>query len=347
MMSMRVSIIIVSWNALGLLKRCLPSVVATEFDGFEIILADNASTDGSADWVRETYPDVRIVRHPENWGFARGNNEAVPHARGELIVLLNNDVEVPPDWLTPIVARFDAAPDLGAAQPKLHQFDNRTHFEYSGAAGGFMDRWGYPFARGRLFDTLEEDSGQYDDDAEIFWASGTCLAVRTTLWKDLGGLEEAFFMHMEEIDLCWRIRRSGFRIECVTASTVYHIGGGSLEAGNPRKTYLNFRNNLLMLYRNLPRSRWWRVLIVRSVLDIVAALRALVTGNPNEAWAIIRAYSAAHRMKGQVKDLEAPRVPLPYQGSIVMDYFLRGRKRFADLPEKAFIQRTNTTDRLP
>jgi hypothetical protein len=152
---------------------------------------------------------------------------------------------------------------------------------------------------------------------------------------------------MEEIDLCWRIRRSGFRIECVTASTVYHIGGGSLEAGNPRKTYLNFRNNLLMLYRNLPRSRWWRVLIVRSVLDIVAALRALVTGNPNEAWAIIRAYSAAHRMKGQVKDLEAPRVPLPYQGSIVMDYFLRGRKRFADLPEKAFIQRTNTTDRLP
>lgn len=342
MTPIRVSIIIVSWNALDLLKRCLPSVVATDFDGFEIILADNASIDGSTDWVRKACPDVRIVRHPENWGFARGNNEAVPHARGELIVLLNNDVEVPPGWLVPIVARFDAASDLGAAQPKLHQFDRRTRFEYSGAAGGYLDRWGYPFARGRVFDTLEEDQGQYDTPSEIFWASGTCLTVRTSLWRDLGGLEESFFMHMEEIDLCWRIQRSGYRIECIADSVVYHIGGGSLPASSPRKTFLNFRNNLLMLYRNLPRGRWWRVLIVRMVLDSLAALRALLRGNPKEAWAIVRAYAAAHGMRGRIKDTATPHIPLPYRGSIVLDYFLRGRKRYQDLPAKNLLPRSGS-----
>ena len=329
---MHASIIIVSWNALDLLKRCLPSVVATDFDRFEIILADNASTDGSADWVRETFPEVRIIRHPDNWGYARGNNAAVPHALGDLVVLLNNDVEVPPGWLRPIVERFEAHDKLGAAQPKLHQFDRRTHFEYSGAAGGFLDRWGYPFARGRIFDVLEEDNGQYDQDRTIFWASGTCLAVRKDVWQRLGGLEEAFFMHMEEIDLCWRIHRIGYRIECVPESVVYHIGGGSLPAGNPQKTYLNFRNNLLMLYRNLPRSTWWRTLVVRTFLDSAAALRALVSGQPREAWAIFRAYWSAHQIKDVPGVLDAPTVPLPYRGSIVLDRFLRGRKRYQDLP---------------
>jgi len=337
MSPIRVSIIIVSWNALDLLKQCLPSVVATNFDGFEIILADNASTDGSAEWVAQHLPTVRIVRHPENWGFARGNNEAVPHAHGDLIILLNNDVEVPADWLTPIVDRFDGAPSLGAAQPKLHQFDARGTFEYSGAAGGFLDRWGYPFARGRMFDTLEDDAGQYDAEREIFWASGTCLAVRKDVWDTSGGLEEAFFMHMEEIDLCWRIRRAGWRIECVTESEVYHIGGGSLPAGNPRKTYLNFRNNLLMLYRNLPTSQWLLILLIRPLLDGVAALRALLTGQPKEAWAIVRAYASAHQMRSLVKDSRLPYVPLPYRRTVVTDYFLKGKKRFSDLPVKAFI----------
>ena len=331
MNDVRVSIIIVSWNALELLQRCLPSVVATDFDGFEIILADNASSDGSANWVREHLPTVRIVRHPENWGFARGNNEAVRHALGDLIVLLNNDVEVPSDWLRPIIERFDQVPGLGAAQPKLHQFDARDTFEYSGAAGGFLDRWGYPFARGRVFDTLEKDVGQYDGSRDIFWASGTCLAVRKTVWEASGGLEEAFFMHMEEIDLCWRIRRTGWTIECVTESEVYHIGGGSLPAGNPRKTYLNFRNNLLMLYRNLPTGQWLLILMVRLLLDGVAALRALLTGQPREAWAIVRAYASAHRMRTLIEDPGLPYVSLPYKGSIVLDYFLRGTKRFQDL----------------
>lgn len=336
MNDIRVSIIIVSWNALELLKRCLPSVVATDFEGFEIILADNASTDGSAEWVRETFPTVRIVRYSENWGFARGNNEAVIHAQGDLIVLLNNDVEVPAGWLTPIADRFDRVDELGAAQPKLHQFDARDTFEYSGAAGGFLDRWGYPFARGRLFDALEKDTGQYDEEREIFWASGTCLAVRKEVWEQTGGLEETFFMHMEEIDLCWRIRRAGWSIECVTESEVYHIGGGSLPAGSPRKTYLNFRNNLLMLYRNLPTGRWWRTLMIRSFLDAAAALRFVLTGSPKEGWAIIRAYAAAHRMKGQVTDLDDKDVLPTYERSIVTDYFFRGKRRFTDLDRSYF-----------
>jgi GT2 family glycosyltransferase len=336
MNGIQVSIVIVSWNALELLKRCLPSVVATEFKGFEVILADNASSDGSAEWVREAFPSVRVVRHPDNWGFAKGNNEAVKHAHGDLIVLLNNDVEVPAGWLQPIADRFEEAPGLGAAQPKLHQFDARDTFEYSGAAGGFMDRWGYPFARGRMFDSLEKDRGQYDEARPIFWASGTCLAVRREVWEQAAGLEEAFFMHMEEIDLCWRIRRAGWSIECVAESEVYHIGGGSLPAGNPRKTYLNFRNNLLMLYRNQPTSQWLLTLMVRPILDAAAAMRALLTGQPAEAWAIIRAYAAAHRMKSLIEDPDLPYVSLPYPRSVVLDYFVRGRKHFSDLPGDVF-----------
>ncbi len=332
----RVSIIIVSWNALDIVKRCLPSVTRTDFDGFEIIFADNASTDGSTTWVESEFPGVRVVRHPENWGFARGNNEAARHARGEIIVLLNNDVEVPPGWLSPIVAHLDENSDVGAAQPKLHEFDKRDHFEYSGAAGGFLDRHGYPFARGRIFDTLEEDKGQYDSTSEIFWASGTCLVIRRSLWERFSGLEESFFMHMEEIDLCWRIRSAGYRIVCVTESVVYHFGGASLAQGSPQKTYLNFRNNLLMLYRNLPPKEWRRIFAARLVLDGIAILRALLTLKPREGWAILRAYAAVHRMKSQFSNAPPERSALlPYRGSIVFDYFLRGRKHFSDLrPDK-------------
>jgi len=336
MESPRVSIVIVSWNALDIVRKCLPSVTATQFDGFEILFADNASSDDSVRWVQENHPDVRIVQHPDNWGFARGNNEAVRQANGDYVVLLNNDVEVPPEWLTPLVTSMDENPDVGAVQPKLRQNDAREDFEYSGAAGGFLDRWGYPFARGRVFDTLESDTGQYDYATDIFWASGTCMMIRRDLYEELGGLEEAFFMHMEEIDLCWRIRREGYRIMCVPDSVVFHIGGGSLPAGNPRKTYLNFRNNLLMLYRNLPRGAWWRTLIVRSLLDSLAVIRALVSFNPSEAWAIVRAYAAAHRMRGQIEDRQQGHTPLPYRRSIVFDYFLRGKKRFSDLRSTDF-----------
>lgn len=332
----RVSIVIVTWNALPLLKQCLPSVVATDYPNFEIVLADNASEDGSAEWVAATYPAIKVVRHPENWAFCKGNNEAIPHTTGDYIVLLNNDVEVPPDWLTPLVDHMEHQPDVGAIQPKLLQYDDRSCFEYAGGSGGFLDRYGYPFTRGRIFFTLEPDEGQYDDARDIFWATGAALMLRRSAIDKTGLLDERFFMHMEEIDLCWRLQRHGYRIRVEPSSIVYHIGGASLPQGNPRKTYLNFRNNLLLLYKNLPPVRWRTTFPQRAVLDGLAMLRALAGGQGKEFAAILRAYWHAHKMKGayrtQRPTADEPNVFPPYRGSIVWDYFARQRKRFQDLP---------------
>lgn len=332
----RVSVIIVTWNALPLLKTCLPSVVATRYPDLELILADNASTDGTGAWVRETYPQIRIVRHPENWAFCRGNNAAVPHATGDLIVFLNNDVEVTEDWLLPLVEEMSASPRIGAVQPRLRSHTERNRFEYAGAAGGHLDRLGYPFTRGRIFFTVEEDRGQYDTPADVFWATGAALMVRREALDAVGLFDERFVLHMEEIDLCWRLHHAGYRVRAVPSSIVYHIGGSSLPQDDPRKTYYNFRNSLLLLYKNLPRRAWPPVLVQRVMLDAVATLRALVTGRPREALAIVRAYAHAHRMKRHYPDRPA-RGPLPdYRRSIVWDYFVRRRKRFTDLPARAF-----------
>lgn len=336
----RVSIVIVSWNALPLLKKCLPSVVTTDYPNLEIILADNASTDGSAEWVRSEFPSVKIVRHPENWLFCRGNNEALPHTSGQYVVLLNNDVEVPPGWLRPLVRSMEDQPAVGALQPKLLQYHDRSRFEYAGGAGGYLDRWGYPFTRGRIFFTMEEDRGQYDDARPIFWATGAAIMLRRSALDEVGLLDERFEMHMEEIDLCWRLQRSGYRVEVQPESTVYHIGGGSLPQGSARKAYYNFRNSLLMLYKNLPPSAWRRTFLVRVLLDGLALLRALLSGRPAEAWAIVRAYRDAHRMRHHYADArpdsaESTVLP-PYRGSIVADYFLRQRRHFSDLPAERF-----------
>ena len=335
-----VSIIIVTWNALALLKQCLPSVVATEYDSFEIILADNASEDGSAEWVKNTYPDVRIVTHPENWAFCRGNNEAIPHARGKYIVLLNNDVEVTPGWLSPLVDTMNCDDAVAAVQPKLLQYTDRDRFEYAGGSGGFIDRFGYPFTRGRLFFSMEEDSGQYDDERDIFWATGAAVLFRRSALDEVGLLDEQFFMHMEEIDLCWRLQRAGYRIRVNPRSVVYHIGGGSLPYGNARKAYYNFRNSLLMLYKNTPASEWTTLFIQRGFIDTIAMTRALLTGNFKEFGAIIRAYADAHTMSQAYKDQRpsssSGTTSLFYRGSIVFDYFIRRRKRFQDLPANDF-----------
>ncbi|PEN12885.1 glycosyl hydrolase [Longibacter salinarum] len=334
----RVSIVIVSWNALPLLKTCLPSVVETDYPDFEIILADNASTDGSAAWVAAEFPDVVIVRHQENGLFCRGNNLALPHATGDYIVLLNNDVEVEPDWLHPLVREMEAD-DVGAVQPKLRQYDDRNRFEYAGACGGFIDRLGYPFTRGRVFDTMEVDEGQYDDARDVFWATGAALMLRRTALDDVGTLDERFEMHMEEIDLCWRLQRAGYRIRVAPDSTVYHIGGGSLPKGNPRKTYYNFRNSLLMLYKNLAPADWRRVFAQRVAMDTAAGLRTLANGNIEEAKAIVRAYRDAHRMKTAYDGMrpKETRVQPPYRGLIAVDYFLRNRSTFGQLPRDAFV----------
>ncbi len=335
-----VSIVIVSWNALPLLQRCLPGVAATDYPNLQIILADNASDDGSADWVAATYPNVVIVRHPENWAFCRGNNEAIAHATGRYILLLNNDVEVTPGWLDPLVDTMESHLACAAVQPKLLQTGERDHFEYAGGAGGFLDALGYPFTRGRLFATLERDDGQYDDGRRVFWATGAAMMIRREALDACGLLDERFFMHMEEIDLCWRFQRAGYHVRVDPRSIVYHIGGGSLPYGDARKTYYNFRNSLLMLYKNLPRRSWPLVMMARTMLDGVAVLRAVVTGNLADASSILKAYRDAHWMRGSFR-AERPRlgeraVRPSYRGSIVVDYFLRRRRRFSDLPATRF-----------
>ena len=333
----RVSVIIVTWNALPLLKQCLPSVVATRYPDLEIILADNASTDRTVAWVSEHFPRIRLVRHPENWAFCRGNNAAVPYATGSYLVFLNNDVEVTPDWLVPLVEAFEAIPDLAAAQPKLLHHADRTRFEYAGASGGFLDRLGYPFARGRLFFTVETDVGQYDDARDVFWATGAALMVRRSALERVGLFDEHFFMHMEEIDLCWRFLRHGYRIRVIPDSVVYHVGGGSLARDDARKVYYNFRNSLLMLYKNLPARDWRPVFAQRLLIDGLAALHAALRGRPREAVAIVRAYRDAHRMRPLYAESPPTRsVRPPYRNSIVMDYFLRKRHRFSDLPPERF-----------
>lgn len=333
----RVSIVIVSWNALPLLKTCLPSVRDTSYPDFEIVLADNASTDGSAEWVQQRFPEVNVVRHPENWMFCRGNNEAIPHTTGRYVVLLNNDVEVDPNWLQPLVDVLERDPEVAAVQPKLLQHERRNRFEYAGASGGFLDRFGYPFTRGRIFFTLEEDRGQYDDARDVFWATGAAVALRRSALDEIGLLDERFVMHMEEIDLCWRLRRAGYRIRVEPSSLVYHIGGGSLQQGEVRKVYFNFRNNLLLLYKNLPEREWRRVFAARTLLDGFAAARALAAGRATEAAAIKRAYTDAHKMMPSYESERPTTAVLPtYRGSVVVDYFVRQRRRFSDLPESRF-----------
>ncbi len=336
----RVSIIIVTWNALPLLKRCLPSVVNTAYENLEVVLADNASTDGSCEWVRAQFPDVNVVRHPENWMFCRGNNEAVPHTSGKYVVLLNNDVEVPSGWLDPLVDAVEAHDDVGAVQPKILQHGNRSRFEYAGASGGFLDRFGYPFTRGRILFHLEDDRGQYDDARDIFWATGAAVLLRRSALEKVGLLDEHFTMHMEEIDLCWRLLRSGYRVRVEPRSAVYHIGGGSLPKGNTRKIYFNFRNSLLLLYKHLPESEWKRVFGARCLLDAAASARALAAGRPTESAAIMRAYTDAHRIKDVYADIRPSTleetVRPTYRGSIVYDYYVRRRRCFSDLPEDSF-----------
>ncbi|NNE71635.1 MAG: glycosyltransferase family 2 protein [Rhodothermales bacterium] len=328
----RVSVLVVSWNARPLLERCLPSVAATDHPDFEVVLVDNGSTDDSVAWVTANLPTVRILQLEDNLGFCGGNNRGIEATDGEFVVLLNNDVEVEPDWLTHLVARVDSDPSIAAVQPKLLQFGDRGTFEYAGAAGGHLDRLGYPFARGRLFFDLETDRGQYDEPADVFWATGAALLLRRSALETVGLLDEAFEFHMEEIDLCWRLRRAGYRVMTEPRAKAYHIGGGSLAQTSPRKTRYNFRNSLLMLYKNLPPSGWLRVFPQRILMDGLAILRFVARAEFSHAAAVLQAYWQAHRMKGAYSPpSRAESIPPSYRKSIVLDYYLRGRKTFGQL----------------
>ncbi|HIL56790.1 MAG TPA: glycosyltransferase family 2 protein [Rhodothermales bacterium] len=343
--SPRVTVVIVTWNGRELLERFLPSVLATDYPDLEVVVADNASTDGTVEWLAAHHPGVVVARHEENLLFAEGNNRAVPQATGDVLVFLNNDVEVPPDWLRPLVAALAERPDVAAVQPKLLQLD-RQSFEYAGAAGGFLDRYGFPFTRGRLFEHLEADRGQYDAPRDVTWATGAALAVRRDAFEAAGGFDPTFEMHMEEIDLCWRLWRSGWRVRCEPTSEAYHLGGASLPRGSARKTYYNYRNGLVMLAKNLPQVEARRVLRARRAFDTVAAARLVTQGRAEEARAIRRGWRDARERIAAVTP-PPPGEPQPplYTRSIVIDHFARGRDTFASLPAEAFTPPGSATAR--
>lgn len=294
----KVAVIILNWNGETLLREYLPSVIETTDTSIaDVIVADNGSTDNSVELLRKEFPQVKLLEFSENYGFAEGYNRAIKETNYPYTVLLNSDVATTPGWVNALYEYMESNPNVGACQPKIRAYTNKTHFEYAGAVGGFIDQNGYPYCRGRIFDTVEEDQGQYDDAISIFWATGAALMVRSELYLKVGGLDKDFFAHMEEIDLCWRILLTGNEIVAVPQSVVYHLGGGSLPASNPRKTYLNFRNNLLMLHKNLPDSTRNKTLFVRRMLDAIAWVKFMLTLDFKNANAILRAHRDFRTMR--------------------------------------------------
>lgn len=333
---MRCSIIILNWNGAEMLRRYLPSVVKyTTLKDCEIVVADNGSSDNSVDIVRKEFPMVRVQTLRYNLGFAEGYNQAIRQVKSEYVVLLNSDVEVTEGWLEPVLRYMDEHTDVATVQPKIRSWRQREQFEHAGAAGGYMDRLGYPYCRGRILSYVEEDHGQYDTIADIFWASGACLFIRREVYEKEGGLDADFFAHMEEIDLCWRLNCRGYRLVCLPESVVYHLGGGALQYESPRKTYLNFRNNLLMIYKNMPDGLFWRVALCRWVLDYAAMSHLLLTGKRRNAWAVIQARWDYHIMKRRYKakrqeNLAKATIPYPStiaSRSILWDYYFRGKRQ--------------------
>ncbi|MBR5541159.1 MAG: glycosyltransferase family 2 protein [Bacteroides sp.] len=286
----KIAVVILNWNGVGMLQKFLPDVVKySQGEEVEICVADNASTDSSVAYLEENFPDVRLIILDKNYGFAEGYNRALQQVESVYVVLLNSDVEVTPHWLDPLVEYMDTHPEVAACQPKIRSERNKEYFEYAGAAGGYLDKYGYPFCRGRIFDVVEKDQGQYDTIQPIFWATGAALFVRMNDYQEVGGLDGRFFAHMEEIDFCWRLRSRGRGIVCIPQSVVYHVGAATLKKENPRKTFLNFRNNLLMLYKNLPEKDLKYVMFVRGILDGVAALVFLLKGEKEAAKAVLQA----------------------------------------------------------
>ena len=331
----KVAVIILNWNGEKLLREYLPSVIETTDSSIaDVIVADNGSTDSSVELLRKEFPQVKLLEFSENYGFAEGYNRAIKATNYPYTVLLNSDVATTEGWINVLYDYMEANPNVGACQPKIRAYTNKTHFEYAGAAGGFIDRNGYPYCRGRIFDTVEEDKGQYDEVVPIFWATGAALMVRSQLYIDAGGLDKDFFAHMEEIDLCWRILLTGSEIMAVPQSVVYHLGGGSLPASNPRKTYLNFRNNLLMLHKNLPDETRGKTLFIRRLLDTVAWAKYMATFDFKNANAILKAHNDFKKMRKTYTihpTIDLLRTRTDCRRNILLDYYLRGRKIWSNL----------------
>ena len=327
-----IAVVILNYNGKAHLEKFLPGIVRYSPEA-KVVVADNGSTDDSITFIQKNFPPVEIIDIGKNLGFCEGYNFALTKVEADYFVLLNNDVEVTERWLAPLRDLLDGDTNIAAVQPKILSYHHKKQFEYAGAAGGFIDTLGYPFCRGRIFETTEEDNGQYNDTLPVFWATGACLMIRSKLFNDLGGFDRDFFAHMEEIDLCWRLKRLGHKIFYCGSSTVYHVGGGTLSAGNPRKTYYNFRNGLDMLIKHQRASRLLWTLPLRVVLDWVAALKFLL-GSPAHTWAVWRAHWYVLLHLGTIlskrKRLKHTnfRVSEVYPGSIIWKYFVLGRKTF-------------------
>jgi hypothetical protein len=325
----KIAVVVLNWNGRKLLEKFLPSLLIFSAEA-NIYIADNASTDDSVSYVNSHFPAVVCIRNKQNLGYAGGYNEAISHVSEPLLVLLNSDVEVTKNWLQPILALFEANPNVAIIQPKILDYYNRNYFEYAGAGGGYIDQYGYPFCRGRIFDTIEKDIGQYDDILPVFWASGACFCIRKEVFEVLDGFDASFFAHQEEIDLCWRAFNLNFETFYCGQSTIFHIGGGTLKQDNPHKTFLNFRNNLLMLVKNLPAHFIFKIIFTRLILDGLAAFRFLIKGKFLHVWAILKAHFSFYLNAQKAYNQRKHNFKLGYfyQKSIISQYFLNKKKLF-------------------
>lgn len=329
---MTTAVVILNWNGRELLAQFLPSVIRYSSEA-TVYVADNASTDDSVLFISENFPTVKIIQNKTNGGYAKGYNDALKNVSEDILVLLNSDVEVTENWLTPVISEFRKDATLAAAQPKILDYKNKAYFEYAGAGGGFVDALGYPYCRGRIFNTLELDEGQYNDTIPIFWATGAALFVKNTVFWEVGGLDEDFFAHQEEIDLCWRLQNNGYVVKYIGASTVYHVGGATLAAGNPRKTFYNFRNTLLALVKNVKGAKVWGIIFIRLILDAIAAFQFLFQGKPKHFSAILKAHFSFYTLIRKFlkkRRIYAKKTKYYRINSIVWYYFIRKKHHFKD-----------------
>lgn len=337
---MKVAVVILNWNGRKYLERFLPEVIEYSKDHAEVIIADNASSDDSITYLNQNYPDIRVIQFPINYGFAAGYNKAFEQVESDYYILLNSDMQVTPNWIPPVISLMEKDPMIAACQPKIRAFHEPDKFEYAGAAGGFIDKYGFPFCRGRMFQSIEADEGQYDDAIEVFWATGACMFVRADVYHKMGGLDDDFFAHMEEIDFCWRLKNNGYKVMFCPSSTVFHIGGGTLPKNNAEKTYLNIRNNIIMLYKNIQPGMLIPVFIARVMLDYIASIKFLIDGGFSDLWAVNRAHfyfwRNFRRLRKKREKIVHRKVSNIYWGNIAFEHYIHRRKYYSQLDPAKF-----------
>jgi len=331
----KTALVILNYNGVKFLKKFLPSVIEYSSNDAEIWVADNCSTDGSVELLEQQFKGVNIIQNETNGGFATGYNVALGQIKADYYILLNSDIEVSENWISPVIELMESDSSIGACQPKIRSYYQKEMFEYAGASGGYIDKYGYPFCRGRIFQSLEDDNGQYNDSTEVFWATGACMFVRADIFKKLNGFDDDFFAHMEEIDFCWRMKSLGSKVMVCPLSTVFHVGGGTLPVGSARKTYLNFRNNFVLLYKNLPSKSLLSVIVIRLFLDGLAGIKFLLEGGFPDFIAVIRAHIYFYRnwkhIRKKRRETIRNNVSKIYDGNIVVDHYLLRKKKFSDL----------------